>query len=90
MIRLKKQRIVFIFLSEENEKISNENILVADSRECDPLKRISRLRFTFKNKKYDKEKKYFLVVYDETTGLEVFRHPVIMDLAFADDYGFGF
>ncbi len=78
------------FLSEENEKISNENILVADSRECDPLKRISRMRFTFKNKKYDKEKKYFLVVYDETTGLEVFRHPVIMDLAFADDYGFGF
>ena len=78
------------FLSEENEKISNENILVADSRESDPLKRISRLRFTFKNKKYDKEKKYFLVVYDETTGLEVFRHPVTMDLAFADDYGFGF
>lgn len=78
------------FLSEKNEKISNENILVADSRESDPLKRISRLRFTFKNKKYDKEKKYFLVVYDETTGLEVFRHPVTMDLAFADDYGFGF
>ena len=78
------------FLSEENEKISNENILVADSRESDPLKRISRLRFTFKNKKYDKENKYFLVVYDETTGLEVFRHPVTMDLAFADDYGFGF
>lgn len=78
------------FLSEENEKISNENILVADSRESDPLKRISRLRFTFKNKKYDKEKKYFLVVYDETTGFEVFRHPVTMDLAFADDYGFGF
>ena len=78
------------FLSEENEKISNENILVADSRESDPLKRISRLRFIFKNKKYDKEKKYFLVVYDEPTGLEVFRHPVTMDLAFADDYGFGF
>ena len=78
------------FLSEENEKISNENILVADSRESEPLKRISRLRFTFKNKKYDKEKKYFLVVYDESTDLEVFRHPVIMDLAFADDYGFGF
>ncbi len=78
------------FLSEENEKISNENILAADSRESDPLKRISRLRFTFKNKKYDKEKKYFLVIYDETTGLDVFRHPVIMDLAFADDYGFGF
>ena len=78
------------FLSEDNEKISNENILVADSRETDSMKRISRMRFTFKNKKYDKDKKYYLVVYNEATGREIFRHPVIMDLAFADDYGFGF
>ena len=48
------------FLSEENEKISNENILVADSRESDPLKRISRLRFTFKNKKMIKRRNIFL------------------------------
>jgi hypothetical protein len=30
------------------------------------------------------------VAYDEATGLEVLRHSVIMDLAFADDFGFGF
>ena len=41
-------------------------------------------------KKYDKDKQYYLVVYDEETGLEKWRHPVIMDLAFADDFGFGF
>ena len=28
-------------------------------------KRIFRMRFTFKNKKYDKNKQYYLVVYDE-------------------------
>ena len=78
------------FISEDNEKISNENIYKADSRDPDATKRIFRMRFTFKNKKYDKNKQYYLVAYDDTTGLESFRHPVIMDLAFADDFGFGF
>ena len=78
------------FISEDNEKISNENIYVADSRDVDATKRIFRMRFTFKNKKYDRDKQYYLVAYDDTTGLESFRHPVIMDLAFADDFGFGF
>ena len=78
------------FISEDNEKISNENIYVADSRDSDATKRIFRMRFTFKNKKYDKDKQYYLVAYADTTGLERFRHPVIMDLAFADDFGFGF
>lgn len=78
------------FISEDNEKISNENTYVADKRDADPQKRIFRMRFTFKNKKYDKNKQYYLAVFDEATGLEAFRHPVIMDLAFADDFGFGF
>lgn len=78
------------FISEDNEKISNENIYKADSRDPDATKRIFRMRFTFKNKKYEKDKQYYLVAYDDTTGLESFRHPVFMDLAFADDFGFGF
>ncbi|TGY98244.1 BREX-1 system phosphatase PglZ type A [Petralouisia muris] len=68
------------FLSEDNEKISNENIYVADKREEDVQKRLFRMRFTFKNKKYDKSKKYYLSVYDENNNKEVFRHEVIMDV----------
>ena len=78
------------FISEDNEKISNENIYVADKRDADETKRIFRMRFNFKNKKYDKYKQYYLVVYEDATGIESFRHPVIMDIAFADDFGFGF
>ena len=48
-----------------------------------------RLRFTFKNRKYDRDMQYYLVACDAATGLEIFRHPVIMDLAFTDDFGFG-
>ena len=76
------------FISDDNELISNENSYIADSRDQDAQKRIFRMKFQFKDKKYDKDKQYFFVVFDDATGLEVFRHPVIMDLAFADDYGF--
>ena len=87
-VKTAKYRI--FFLSEDNEKISNENSYVADSREENAQKRIFRMRFTFKNKKYDKDKQYYLVVYDEQSGLEQWRQPVMMDIAFADDFGFGF
>lgn len=77
------------FVSEDNEKISNENIYVADKRDADAQKRIFRMRFTFKNKKYDKDKHYYLVAYDESNDIEAFRHAVVMDMAFSDDFGFG-
>ena len=76
------------FISDDNEKISNENIYVADKKDIDASKRVFRLRFTFKNKKYDKSNKYYLVAYDEKNDLEVIRHEIQMDLAFADDFGF--
>lgn len=87
---IKKTTYKLYFISEDNEKISNENTYIADNREVDAQKRIFRMRFTFKNKKYDKNKQYYLVVYDDATEIESFRHPVIMDLAFADDFGFSF
>jgi uncharacterized protein (TIGR02687 family) len=76
------------FLSEENERISNENTYIADKRDDNSQNRMFRMRFTFKNKKYDKQKQYYLVVFDEASGLECWRHSVIMDLAFSDDFGF--
>lgn len=71
-----------VFMSEDNERISNENIYVADSREPDSSKRIFRMRFNFRNQKYDKSKQYYLVVTDDRTGIVQFRHPVIVDIAF--------
>ena len=42
------------------------------------------MKFQFKDKRYDKDKKYYLVVLDENMGEESFRHMVIMDLVFED------
>lgn len=76
------------FISENNEKISNENIIIADKKDKDTMKRMFRLRFSFKNKKYDKSQKYYLVALDDKNDIEVLRHEIIMDIAFADDFGF--
>ena len=78
-------------LNEElKEMRATLNQALGKVREENAQKRIFRMRFTFKNKKYDKGKQYYLVVYDEESGLEQWRQPVIMDIAFADDFGFGF
>lgn len=76
------------FISEDNEKISNEQSYTADNKDDNAQQRIFRLQFSFKNKQYDKSKQYYLVAIDERNGVEVLRHGVSMDLAFANDFGF--
>lgn len=76
------------FTDENGQKISSENICTADRRDEDAGRRMFRFRFAFKNQAYDRDKNYYLLVVDRKTGLEVLRHEVKMDLAFADDFGF--
>lgn len=76
------------FISDDNEKISNENIYVADKKDADATKRVFRMKFSFKNKKYTKDRKYYLVAFDDKNDIEVLRHEIVMDIAFADDFGF--
>lgn len=78
------------FVDGNGEKISNEHLYVADKKDKDTVKRVFRLRFSFKNKKYSKNQKYYLVACDENNSLEVLRHEIVMDIVFADDFGFGF
>lgn len=88
MVKETTYRICFV--DDNGEKISNEHLYVADKKDEDTVKRVFRLRFSFKNKKYSKDQKYYLVAYDDNNLLEVLRHEVVMDIAFADDFGFGF
>ena len=78
------------FITEKGEKISNEQVYVADKKEKDSVDRVFKLRFNFKNRKYDRSEKCYLVAYDDKNALETMRHEVIMDIMFADDFGFGF
>lgn len=78
------------FVDSNGNKISNEHIYQADKREEEAAKRVFRLKFSFKNQAYDKTKQYYLIAVDDKTGMETFRREVIMDLAFAGNFGFGF
>jgi hypothetical protein len=87
---IKETSYKIFFISEDNERISNECVFIADKRDNDSNHRVFRLKFIFKNKSYDTSKRYYLVAFDEKNDVEVLRHEVIMDIALADDFGFSF
>lgn len=87
---VKETTFRILFVTEDEEKISNEHLYVADNKEIDSVKRIFKLRFNLKDRKYDRSQKYYLVAYDNNTNLEVLRKQIVIDIAFADDFGFGF
>nr|WP_317359416.1 BREX-1 system phosphatase PglZ type A [uncultured Tyzzerella sp.] len=76
------------FVDDNGNKISNECNYIADKRDSEAIKRIFKLKFNFKNMKYDNRKKYYLVVYDTSLESEISRQDVKMDLLFVDDFGF--
>lgn len=85
---VKEAKYRVFFIDEKGDKVSSENIYTADKKDTDSSKRIFKLRFSFKNMKYDVSRKYYLVAFEEKTGLEVLRHEIVIDIAFADDFGF--
>ncbi len=76
------------FASEDGETISNENFIIADRTENNAIHRIFKLRFSFKNKSYNKSKKYYLVAADESSGFEALRIETVIDIPFAGNFGF--
>ena len=76
------------FEDSKGKRISNEVIIVADKKDAAPEKRTFREKFTFKTGNYNSMEKYYLVVYDANTDAEQSRYEYMMDIAFADDFGF--
>jgi uncharacterized protein (TIGR02687 family) len=89
IVKSAKYRICFV--SANGEPISNEIIYEANSKDEESAKRLIKLKFTFKNKRYDNSEKYYLVAFLEPKKEyqePVFKRQFIMDIAFADDFGF--
>lgn len=53
------------FEDEDGNRVSNENIIIADKTESSPEERTFREKFTMKNKPYDKTNNYYLIIEDE-------------------------
>lgn len=83
------QRIKCYFEDEEGNRISNENIIIGDSRSENPIERSYREKFVLKSMPYDKTKQYFLVMQDEEDSNGFYeRIPFNIDIAIVDDFGF--
>ncbi|WP_035356830.1 BREX-1 system phosphatase PglZ type A [Acetobacterium malicum] len=86
--RLRPARIEVYFESASGDKISDREIIVADRKDQDVDNRMFKEKFIFRNQKYSKDEKYDLVMKDVGSDIEVARHEFIIDIAFADDFGF--
>lgn len=83
------QRIKCYFEDEEGNRISNENIIIGDSRSENPLERSYREKFVLKSMAYDKTKQYFLVMQDDGDSNGMYeRIPFTIDIAIVDEFGF--
>ena len=76
------------FEDENGAKITNVENYAAESREQDTAKRIFKVKFVFKNQSYDAAKKYYLVIMNQDTNIELSRQEMRIDVAFAGDFGF--
>ena len=61
---------------------------MAKSKSQNSADRIFNLKFRLRNQKYNRDEDYYLVIIDTETGMEIHRQKVIIDIAFADDFGF--
>lgn len=83
------QRIKCYFEDESGNRISNENIIIGDSRSENPLERTYKGKFVLKSMEYDKTKQYFLVMQDNENDNGMYeRISFIIDISIVDEFGF--
>ena len=77
-------RVKAFFEDADGNRISNENIIIADSTSREPAGRAYREKFTLRNIKYDKKQTYYLVLQDDENMVEhnLMRVPYTIDLVF--------
>lgn len=86
---MKAREIKAYFVDEKGEKISYEVPIIANKKNTSPQNRTFHEKFTFKNRTYNRNEKYYLVLTDANDErIEIARHEFMIDIAFANDFGF--
>ena len=76
------------FVDEDGNKISNEVIIHADRNSDYAEERQFKEKFTLKKIFYDKNKKYYLVMFDSKLDVEINRIEYVIDIAFQEEEPF--
>jgi len=83
-------RVTAYFADEKGNRISNENIIIAESASKKPEERTYKEKFTLKDMAYDKGAAYYLILKDEDelVNAELERIPFVIDLVFGGSIRF--
>lgn len=81
-------RLKIYFADVEGNRISNENIIIADSKSKKPEERSYKEKFTLRSMAYDKIKKYYLVMEDEEEMVENIYEKIGFNIDIANEFGF--
>jgi uncharacterized protein (TIGR02687 family) len=77
------------FVDSNNDQITNSIVINCDSKSKEMTDRTYKEKFTFKNKKYSADEKYYLVIknYDDEYAEEE-RIPFVIDILFSNKFNF--
>lgn len=83
-------RVTAYFADESGNRISNENIIIADSSSNKLEERVYKEKFTLKHMAYDKGTAYYLILKDEDelVNNELEKIPFVIDLVFGGSIKF--
>ena len=83
-------RVTAYFADEKGNRISNENIIIAESGSKKPEDRTHKEKFTLKGMAYNKGQNYYLILKDEDESVnkEIEKIPFIIDLVFGGSIQF--
>ncbi|MCB5955571.1 BREX-1 system phosphatase PglZ type A [Enterococcus sp. CWB-B31] len=76
------------FEAKDGEKISDNQIYLANNQSVAPNDRMFRMNFQLKEKAYDKSQSYYFVIYDLVNEVIFERHEFHIDIAFSGGFGF--
>ena len=79
-------RLKLYFENENGDKISNENIIIADSKSKKPEERVFKEKFTLKDIAYDKTREYYLIMEGESD--EKVYERIVFGISLVRDDGF--
>lgn len=79
-------RTLLVALKDGDKLISNVVQLTFDSDSSDMNERTKEARLLVESGQYDKQQEYHLVLRDAATQAEVERYPIMIDLAFMNDF----
>lgn len=76
------------FEDDEGNKISDIITIIADLENENVNERIFEEKFVFKDISYDREKKYYLIITEEETGIIKSKVKFIIDIAIVNNFDF--